>query len=215
MPTQVDTDGVAEPETTADKPATRRRRTPLTPPALPPLTVTDRGLLATKLAVIAVLEKQLAAVKADAKAIIGKQMRTGETVIPCLDPDDDDPVEHGTSLGTVSKAKGAKRWVIEDDEKFTAWTEEHFPTEVETVVRVRDSFKARVREGCKGDAGFPMPSTGEVVIPAGMKFTAGDPQVRVNTSDEAEAIVLAALASGGAAAFLLDGVPALPAGSDA
>jgi hypothetical protein len=213
MPTTVATDGTATPEPAA-APKTRRRTNTLAA-APPPMTVAARAELATRLAVIAVLEKQLAALKADGRAVIGKQIKTGETLVVCLDPDDDDPVEHGTSLGTVSKAKGSKRWQIEDDEKFTAWVEEHFPTEVETVVRVRDSFKQKVREECKGDQGFPMPGTGEVVIPAGMTFTAGSPQVRVNTSAEAERLVLDALANGGAAAYLLDGgLPALPAGGD-
>lgn len=214
MATTVTPEGVAETETPAAD-APRRKRQPLTPPAPAPLTVAERGELAARLLAIAVLEKQLAALKADGRAIMGKQLRTGETIVGCLDTGDDDPVEHRTSLGTVSKAKGAKRWTITDTEKFTAWVEEHFPTEIETTIKVRDSFLRRVLDGCKGDQGFPMPATGEVVTPAGMEFTAGNPQVRVNTSDEAEQIVLAALASGGAAAFLLDGTtPALPPGTD-
>lgn len=210
MTTQVDTEGTAETE--AAEPAKRRRK--LGPPPPPVLTVAERNYLATTLAVIAVLEKEVAARKADAKAIMGRQMRAGDTLVTCLDPDDPDPVENGTSLGTVIKPRAARNWKVVDPEKFTAWVEELFPTEVETIVQVRTSWRDRVLEECKTRGGFAHKATGgEVIIPPGVEVTVGSSTPRVNPSDEARALVMAALANGGAAAYLLDGgTPALPVG---
>lgn len=81
------------------------------------------------------------------------------------------------SIGTVSVAKGRESFKVTDDAAFLAWVEEHHPTEVETVKKVRDGFRKNLGQVVK--------DTGE--IPDGVEPVIGDPYVSVRKSADQKA----------------------------
>jgi hypothetical protein len=198
-PIAVDTDGTAEifdAELVEDSPAAEV--------AIP----VDKGVLATRLLAIAVLEARIAAAKADLRAALYGQMKTGESLVGCLDPDDDDPVSNETALGKVLKKKGASAWKVTDPEAFLAWVKAKAPTEVITTEKVRDSYVTAVLAQLKKDKGLNK-TTGEVVIPDGITFSENSPTLSVTKSADAETLVEMAVAAGHLRA---DGTLAIEAG---
>jgi hypothetical protein len=185
MTATVTVDATGTAQTTDQQPAAAAA------PAVP----ADRNALTTQLLTIAVLEARVAAAKADLRAALAGVLRPGESVVGCLDPDDDDPAEHGTSLGRVLKKRGAKRWAVTDTDALLAWVREHAPTEVVVTEKVRDSFTTKLLAACKADGGL-VQATGELLVPDGIEYREAAPTLQVSLSAEAEALVADAVQAG-------------------
>jgi hypothetical protein len=81
----------------------------------------------------------------------------------------------GTLVGTITLVDPSPAVVVEDDDAFTAWVAEHYPTEVQTRVEVRASWKKEFL--ARLDASSDLvgdPRTGEVI--SGLKSVPGDPR---------------------------------------
>lgn len=90
----------------------------------------------------------------------------------------------GTTVGTVTMTHGAASAKVVDEQAFTAWVQDNYPTEI--VEQVRPAFKRSVLDRVKRD--------GE--LPPGVDLTYGDPRPMVKTEPGAETPIMRAWQSG-------------------
>lgn len=117
---------------------------------------------AVRLALITWLSKELKKLgDAEREAIADWPEKTR---IPAVLPD-------GTTVATVTMAKGAARVKVVDEAKFTAWVQEHRPWQIET--RVRSAYVNNVVELEGGE------------LPPGVEWVVGDPHPQVRLEKDA------------------------------
>jgi hypothetical protein len=120
------------------------------------------------------------------------------------------PVElGGLQAGTVSRPRPPVRAVIKDQAAFTQWAVREHPGEVELVPVVRQSFTDAVKRQVRDHGGLLDKTTGEITPVPGMERAEGDPVVRVELGDGADAAVQLAWGDGD---IWLGDVLALPPG---
>lgn len=104
----------------------------------------------------------------------------------------------GERIASVTMANGKTEAKVTDEDAFTAWVADTYPTEVEQITVVRESFRRRLLDHAK-QAGAPVTSTGEAI--PGVQIVQGDPYPSVRLADDARAIVGRAWRAGELAAF--------------
>lgn len=172
------------------------------PDETPDEELSDREIV-TRLLVLKVLEARVAELKGDLREAGARALRVGDNMAGYLDGDD-------RALGRVGLSKPSQTWKVVDVDVLTAWVEVHAPSEIERRPVIRNSFLAPLMAGCKTHKGHWLnPATGELVEIDGVELSTGTPTLTVKASEDAEAIVSAAIAAG---RLGLDGLPALPAG---
>lgn len=103
----------------------------------------------------------------------------------------------GIDLGTVSTAASRTSTKVLNEQAFTRWVKEHYPTEVELVVR--PAFRKRLLDAA-ASAGDPVDlSTGEVI--PGVEITAGRPYLVLRPTDAARDRMSAMLTASGVLAL--------------
>ncbi|TDD54538.1 hypothetical protein E1286_04935 [Nonomuraea terrae] len=137
--------------------------------------------------VLKVMTERLKQAKANADAEIRTTALPGDRTNAVL-PD-------GTVAGSVGQAKGRTSARVTDREKFAAWVEETYPSEVETVTTtaVRPAFEKAVLDVCK-KAGHPVDVNGFEV--PGIEVGQGEPYTMTKVADGAEDAIAAAYQSG-------------------
>lgn len=146
---------------------------------------------ATRLLAIAVVTARLELEGKRLRGELVKEMATGARQEGVVDPKD----MEGTTLGFVTKKKGSTYVKVTDEAKVLAWVKEHLPTEVQVVESVRPAFLTRLKDAVKADGGWVDPDTSEVMDVPGMEVTTGDPGLMVKASEEADRLVMDALAA--------------------
>ena len=141
--------------------------------------------VALALVVLKVLGEQVKTGESAAKREAGAAALPGDRTTAAL-PD-------GTPVGTVGQAKGRTTARVTDREKFTAFVQETYPTEVEMVPTVRLSFEKRLLDGCKANEA-PVDANGHEV--PGVEVGVGDPYTTVKLGVDAHKLVGAAYQSG-------------------
>jgi hypothetical protein len=101
----------------------------------------------------------------------------------------------GRVAGWVSVPKPSVKAIVTDEKALQAFVEEHCPTEIETVTRVRESFIAALKESAKQHGGW-VNGDGEVIEVPGLKVEIGDPSPRVEAAEDAFEAVMEALNAG-------------------
>lgn len=122
--------------------------------------------LALRIAALTILEERVKAARDDARLAILQALDDlgGDSVRAEL-PD-------GTRIGKVSVTTPKPSPRVTDEQKFTGWVAQQWPTEV--VWHVRDSFKKTILEKMRpSDAGAVYVETGELV--EGVTFAERDP----------------------------------------
>lgn len=132
--------------------------------------------------------------------VLGEQVKTGESAAKREVAGDALPGDRttavlpdGTPVGTVGQAKGRTLARVTDREKFVAFVQEAYPTEVEMVPTVRPAFEKRLLDACKANQA-PVDANG-VEVP-GVEVGVGDPYTTVKLAAGAHELVAAAYQSG-------------------
>lgn len=132
--------------------------------------------------------------------VLGEQVKTGESAakrevaVAALPGDRTTAaLPDGSPVGTVGQAKGRTNARVTDREKFVAFVQEAYPTEVEMVPTVRPSFEKRLLDACKANQA-PVDANG-VEVP-GVEVGVGDPYTTVKLAEGAHDLVAAAYQSG-------------------
>lgn len=112
--------------------------------------------------------------------------------------------------GWVQMPKPTTSVTVTDESALRAFVTERFPTEVETVTRVRPAFLEALKRAARDHNGWVDRDSGEVTPIPGIKVEAGTPSPRTSPGPDAYQAVLAAARRGelGNVAGLLE----LPAG---
>lgn len=118
----------------------------------------------------------------------------------------------GKQAGWVSMPKPSTRASVSDEKKLQAFVEERFPSEIETVKRIRPKFVELLKASAKDHDGWLNADSGEVIPIPGIKVEMGELSPRTESADDAFRIVAEAMAGGvlGEVKQLL----ALPAGGE-
>lgn len=95
----------------------------------------------------------------------------------------------GQIIGAVSIVKARETAKIVDEAALTQWVMSHFPTEIETINRVRTSFLNVILKSVKENGGWIDAKTGEFLAVDGVDVAVGDPYVSVKVADGASEIV--------------------------
>lgn len=101
----------------------------------------------------------------------------------------------GRVAGWVSVPKPSVKAIVTDEKALQAFVEERFPTEIETVTRIRESFVTALKESAKRHGGW-VDGAGEVVEIPGLKVEVGAAAPRVEAEEDAFDAVMEALNSG-------------------
>lgn len=149
--------------------------------------------LALQLLVLKVLLARVTGVDADLRAQAAKAFSVGDLVPGYLTDADRAAGTH--RLGRVGLAKGRESWKVKDVEKLTAWVAEHHPEEIERRPLIRNSFLTALMASCKKHGAW-VNGDGEAIDLPGVEQETGRPVLSATVSDEAEALVAAALADG-------------------
>jgi hypothetical protein len=118
----------------------------------------------------------------------------------------------GKQVGWVSMPKPSTRASVTDETKLQRFVEERFPSEIETVKRVRPKFVELLKTAAKDHDGWLNADSGEVIPIPGISVEMGTASPRTESADDAFRIVAEAMAGGA-----LDEVRqllALPAGGE-
>lgn len=112
----------------------------------------------------------------------------------------------GERIASVTISKGRAEPKVTDEDAFTAWVADTYPTEVEQITVVRESFRRRLLDHAK-QAGAPVTATGEAI--PGVEIVQGDPYPSVRLAEGARAIVGRAWRAGELAEFFASGLLAI------
>ena len=97
---------------------------------------TEKSDAVTTLLIAKWLRDRVKEWEASAKAVLERHMLPGGREPAYLNEID---------VGAVTYAKGRREVTITDDQEFARWVQQRWPTEVEVVVRVRDSFVSALK----------------------------------------------------------------------
>lgn len=79
----------------------------------------------------------------------------------------------GTKIGGVTYAEGSKgKAYVANEHAFTSWVRDNFPTEIETVTRVRPAYQSRVLDEVTAQGGRIDAATGEISDVPGVDIAA-------------------------------------------
>lgn len=110
----------------------------------------------------------------------------------------------GSKVATVSLTEGRTTWQVTDEPAFLAWVTDNFPSEVETVTRVRPAFVPAMQKMYTVEGDVVVGPSG--LVAEGVTVTAGAPFTSVRYTPEGRTAISDAWQAG-----RLD-VPALPVG---
>jgi hypothetical protein len=102
----------------------------------------------------------------------------------------------GKQAGWVSMPKPSTRASVTDEKKLQAFVEERFPSEIETVKRVRPKFVELLKTAAKDHDGWLNADSGEVIPIPGIAVETGESSPRTEAADGAFQIIADALAEG-------------------
>lgn len=118
----------------------------------------------------------------------------------------------GKQAGWVSMPKPSTRASVTDEKKLQAFVEERFPSEIETVKRVRPKFVELLKKAAKDHDGWLNVDSGEVIPIPGVSVETGEASPRTESADDAFQIIADAWAGG--TLTEIRQILALPAGSE-
>lgn len=150
-----------------------QHRKPTIPRGRPSLNLLDQ--LALRAAVLKLLSDQVNAAFKAAKDDMARELGPEGRKNAVLD---------GTKIASVSVTKSG-RMSVSSEALFTRWVEEHYPTEIEQVSRVRPAFFEAIKKASE-EAGEPCSPRGDLDIPG---LTIGDPFPLVRKTPGAEELV--------------------------
>ncbi|MFZ3557234.1 hypothetical protein [Streptomyces sp. BH055] len=175
----------------------------------PPLSLGDAALLSAvmklfKDAMVPAIDERIAAVKAPLLAAYADPERGIKSI---------DAKVNGVAVATQTVGVSRDKYDVADEDAFTEFVEENYPTEVEAIIRARPSFRDAMIKRATFDkaSGQVVDKLTGQVIPGVTRIPGGDPtgNVSLRWKDGGREAVMEAYHSGHLRG-LLSGVPMLP-----
>ena len=160
-----------------DNELTSEQRTPDTLPSGRPQNYDDVSL-AAQLAAWKAYHKMIGERIATMTAEVLSGMADGE--VKSLEPKD----RNGLKIASIVRSSGRTTAGVASESKAVAWAQASYPTEVETITRVRPAFLSALLEAAKKAGVGVDPRTGELLD--WITVAEGDPYLSVTTSEEAQ-----------------------------
>lgn len=116
----------------------------------------------------------------------------------------------GRRFGSIVMPQPSLRITVTDPDAYAEWAEQEFPTEVETVTRVRDGFHAKLKKAAEASGAarehlkMVHPRTAELIDIPGVTVTLGDPAPKFEAAQDATEVLRAAWQSGELQTVLAD-----------
>lgn len=151
-----------------------------------PLTPRER---AVRLLAIRVLKDRIAEEEKALRDDAAADLLVGEKVVGALLDD-----QELAPIGYVQLTKGRESAAVVDRDALLAWAEKYAPGEVITTRAVRESFITHLLAEVKQVGGWFDRDTGEIVPVDGVEVRTGSPILQVKPNDDADRLVVEALA---------------------